>query len=51
METEAEEIQQKLFVLCRTVSEIRKSILFSLFEAKFSHRKSFDTLSTENKEK
>jgi hypothetical protein len=46
----AEEIQ-KLFVFCRTVSETCKSIIvFSLFEAKSSHRKSYDTLFTENKE-
>ena len=47
----AEEIQ-KLFVFCRTVSETFKSMtLFSLFEAKSSHRKSYDTFFTENKRK
>ncbi len=46
----AEEIQ-KLFVFCRTVSENCNSILFSLLEAKSSHRKSFDTLFIENKGK
>jgi len=47
----AEEIQ-KLFVFCRTVSETFKSIiLFSLFEAKSPHRKSYDTFFTENKRK
>ena len=47
----AEEIQ-KSFVFCRTVSETFKSIiLFSLFEAKSPHRKSYDTFFTENKRK
>ena len=50
VEVGAEEIQ-KLFVFCRTVSENCNSILFSLFEAKSSHRKSYDTLFRENKGK
>ena len=50
VEVGAEEIQ-KLFVFCRTVSETNNSILFSLLEAKSSHRKSFDTLFIENKGK